>query len=200
MKIGDLLLFGKYQFRVLEIDSNRALIITDEIIEKRPYHNTYESVTWETCDLRKYLNHEFYYTFTQEEQGRIIPVTNKNLNNPWYHTNGGNDTYDFIFLLDIFDVVCKYFGDSSKHLIRKSEKEKYWFAKRDENNINRLATYKGNNFWWWIRTPGRIPNTAVYIHGNPIGRVGINGNNVFFRTYTENRQGGIRPALWIKLD
>ena len=38
IKIGSLLSFGSYNWRVLDIQNNTALIITEEIIEQRPYH------------------------------------------------------------------------------------------------------------------------------------------------------------------
>lgn len=200
IKINDVIQFGVYRWIVLEIKIDKALIISEKIIEKRPYHKTYAEVTWETCDLRSYLNGDFLDKFSKEERLKIIPTQNINLDNPWYLTPGGNDTLDYIFLLDIYDVCMKYFGDSSRILLNKREKQKYWFGTNDPNNLKRVANYNQIPYWWWIRTPGRNHKTAVYIHGNPKGIVGINGNNVLFKSYPESRNGGIRPALWMKLD
>lgn len=198
MNVSEIIVFGDYHWRVLEVHEDRMLLLTEDIIEKRPYHPVYEEVTWETCELRHYLNHDFYNRFNDADKDRIITVTNTNDANPWYLTSGGADTEDKVFLLDIVDTVCKYFGDSSSKLYNKTPKERYWFGKSDKNNIKRVAQYKGYNYWWWVRTPGRNLKTAVYIHGNPIGCVGINGNSVFFRSYTPERNGGVRPAMWVK--
>src|SRR5690606_20281869 len=131
----------------------------------RPYHKTYDEVTWETCDLRSYLNGDFLDKFSKEERLKIIPSLNSNLDNPWYLTPGGNDTLDYIFLLDIYAVCMKYFGDSSRILLNKREKQRYWFGTNDPNNLKRVANYNQLPYWWWIRTPGRNHKTAVYIHG-----------------------------------
>lgn len=173
--------------------------ITEDIIEKRPYHDTYQDITWAECGMRKYLNGDFYNRFNQADQSRILCVTNKNVDNPWYGTDGGEDTQDRVFLLDIEDVVCRYFGDSSEHLLNRSKTQKYWFHIKDDHNVNRIAKFKGQDYWWWLRSPGRISRVAAYIHGNPGGCVGINGNSVFFRRFGPERDGGVRPALWLTL-
>jgi RNA polymerase subunit RPABC4/transcription elongation factor Spt4 len=105
--------FGGYQWRVLDIQSNRTLLLTDDIIEKRPYNMKWKGVTWEDCTLRHYLNNEFYNRFSGQEQAMILETKNTNANNPWYGTNGGGDTTDKIFMLSIEEVV-RYFGDSGQ--------------------------------------------------------------------------------------
>jgi hypothetical protein len=200
IKVGSSLSFGGYHWLVLDIQDSAALIITQDIIEQRPYHDTYKDTTWADCALRKYLNEEFYDKFNAVDKLRIIPVTNKNLDNPWYGTKGGTDTQDNIFLLDIEDVVCRYFGDSSEKLQNRTKKQKYWFQCKDENNSKRLAKFRGYDYWWWLRSPGRINRVAAYVHGNPGGCVGINGNSVFFPRFGPERDGGVRPALWLKLE
>jgi len=84
---------GVYEWRVLEVKDGKALLITENIIELRKYHSTNTSITWETCDLRKYLNGEFYNnTFSEEEKKQIAEITVKNDDNPKRGTPGGNDT------------------------------------------------------------------------------------------------------------
>lgn len=116
MQVEDKISFGSYDWRVLDIQNNTALIITEYIIEQRAYHNAYKDITWSDCSLRKYLNGEFYDKFTLTDKSRIIAVLNKNPDNQWYGSEGGADTEDSIFLLNIEEVVCKYFGDSSSKL------------------------------------------------------------------------------------
>lgn len=199
MRAGDRIAFGSYEWRVLDIQNNAALIISEEIIEKRPYHDVYKDITWADCALRKYLNGEFYDQFSEADKARIISGINKNSDNPWFGTKGGPDTQDSIFLLDIEDVVCRYFGDSRENLLNRSKKQNYWFQRKDENNVKRTATFMGYDYWWWLRSPGRINRAAAYIHGSPGGCVGINGNSVFFRSFGPERDGGVRPALWLNV-
>ena len=198
MQIGDKIKFGNHEWRVLDICDKCALIITESIIEQRPYHVKMAETTWADCGLRKYLNTEFLDSFSEEDRAKIILTTNQNPANPWYGTEDGETTQDMVFLLDVEEAVCKYFGDSSHHLQNRRPTEKYWFHKNDENNAKRIATYQGHGYWWWLRSLGRNGKNAVYIHHD--GCVGINGNSVFFRNFGPERDGGVRPALWINLE
>ncbi len=200
-KIGDIIPFGAYQWRVLDKKENAVLLITECIIDQRPYHSVYKDTTWADCTLRHYLNHEFYATFSEDEQARILPTLNHTPDNPWYGSPGGQDTTDSIFLLSIEDVVCKYFGDSSEKLYNPGKNQRYWFERKDVNNINRVARLEkepGYIWWWWLRTPGRVPIKTVYIHGD--GNIGIQGNNILIGNLSDGWcTGGVRPALWLKI-
>ena len=203
MQIEDKIVFDRYEWRVLDIQNNAALIITEHIIEQRPYHIRSGDVTWDECELRAYLNDAFYNMFSEENRSKIMPVTIETLDNPWYNSNGGMDTYDSIFLLSLEEVVCKYFGDSSKNLENRSAKQRYWFQRKDGNNDKRRSTFHGYVWWWWLRSPGRDNRRAVYIHGD--GNIGIQGNGTFryssntLHRLTGDNSGGVRPALWLKL-
>ena len=200
MQAGDKISFGSYEWRVLEVQKNTALIITEYIIEQRAYHNAYKDITWADCSLRKYLNSEFYDRFSAAEKSRIIPVLNKNPDNQWYGTKGGRDTQDSIFLLSIEETVCRYFGDSSSKLYSPGKNQRYWFERKDKNNskrIARLESRKEGSWWWWLRSPGRVSIKAVYIHGD--GNIGIQGNNILKGNISDGEcKGGLRPALWLK--
>ena len=200
MQAGDKISFGSYEWRVLEVQNNTALIITEYIIEQRAYHNAYKDITWADCSLRKYLNSEFYDRFSAAEKSRIIPVLNKNPDNQWYGTKGGTDTQDSIFLLSIEETVCRYFGDSSSKLYSPGKNQRYWFERKDKNNskrIARLESRKEGSWWWWLRSPGRVSIKAVYIHGD--GNIGIQGNNILKGNISDGEcKGGVRPALWLK--
>lgn len=199
-RIGDIIEFGGYNWRILDIQNGAALIITEEIIDQRSYHNFYKEITWAECSLRSYLNGEFYDRFSPEEKSRIIPVLNKNLDNQWHGAKGGEDTEDRIFLLSI-EEVCTYFGDSRLKLYNRGKNQRYWLERKDENNINRIAMLRGANgswWWWWLRSPGRYNVRAAYIHGD--GNIGMQGNNVKKGNASDGRcTGGVRPALWLKL-
>lgn len=200
MQVGDKIVFGSYDWRVLDIKNDRALIITECIIEQRPYHEAYIDTTWADCSLRKYLNGEFYDAFSTVDKSRIIPVLNENPNNQWYGTNGGEDTRDSFFLLSL-DEVCRCFGDSTEKLYNKGKNQRYWFERKDENNSKRLAKLQGSEWcwWWWLRSPGRVNIKAAYIWGTD-GTIGIQGNNILKGNISDGKcTGGVRPALWLKL-
>ena len=199
IKMDSTLSFGGYNWRVLDIQGNVALLITEDIIEQRAYHDAYKDITWADCSLRKYLNGEFYDKFSEADKSRIISVLNKNLDNQWYGSKGGVDTKDSIFLLSV-EEVCKYFGDSRSKLYNRGKNQRYWFERKDENNNKRIARFEGETWgsWWWLRSPGRVSVKAVYIHGD--GNIGIQGNNILKGNISDGKcTGGVRPALWLKL-
>lgn len=181
--------FGGYDWYILDKQDGKKLIITEKVIEKRPYHSEETAITWETCDMRKYLNGEFYQSFSEANRSRIIEVVNENLDNPWDGTSGGNSTIDRIFLLSI-DEVVKHFDDSGKLQTKQfgPKGEAWWFD--DHYNANRTAKLGSKNAWWWLRSPGYIGTRAAYISIG--GNVHIHGEGF------KGNGGGIRPALWLR--
>ena len=198
--VGETVPFGGYNWRVLDIKSDAVLVITEHIIEQRPYHDAYNDITWADCSLRKYLNGAFYNKFSATDQSRIIPATNINADNQWYGTKGGAATQDSIFLLSLEEATCRYFGDSSGKLHNPGKNQRYWFERKDEHNSKRIASLEseeGRIWWWWLRSPGRVGVKAVYIHGD--GNIGIQGNNILKGNVADGRcTGEVRPALWLK--
>ena len=174
--------FGSHQWRVLDIQDDRALIISENVLEQRVYHESNTSITWENCTLRQYLNGAFYDTFNESDKERIIEVTNVNLTTQFYGTNGGNDTQDKIFLLSLAEVV-QYFGDSGR--LRP------YAQLSDQYNENRIAYYNGSAVWWWLRSPGKYSNNASSVGSN--GYILGSGGSVTITL------GGVRPALWLNL-
>ncbi|MCL2198307.1 MAG: DUF6273 domain-containing protein [Defluviitaleaceae bacterium] len=64
--------FGIYDWRVLAVQDNKALLLSENIITSRPYHFEYTDIVWEDCTLRHYLNNDFRNTFSAEEKEHII--------------------------------------------------------------------------------------------------------------------------------
>lgn len=185
--LGDLrnVQFGKYLWRVLDVRNDRALLLTEEILKWREYHSSNTSVTWETCELRRYLNEAFLKTFSAQERKRIVQTENRNADNPWFGTSGGRDTVDKVFLLSIEEVV-KYFGDSGQLQERPDE---YWID--DKYNSVRKAEYRSKTGWWWLRSPGGndVSNSADVFDD---GSLSMFGSKV-------DLLGGVSPALWLNL-
>ena len=111
LEADDLYEMGGYTWQVLEIRDGEALLITRDIIDARAFDNDGKTNIWSKSSLRKWLNREFYSGFSAEEKSRILSTNVVNNDNPWYGTDGGQDTVDNVFLLSIEEVV-EYFGDS----------------------------------------------------------------------------------------
>ena len=218
--------FGGYDWYVLEKQDGKMLLLTEKIIGRRAYHNRVENITWETCDMRKYLNGEFYNSFNETDRKRIVEVMNDNPANPWYGTSGGNPTTDKIFLLSIADVM-KYFGDTGQCENRPKEEpcdwcnDEYWPWLGDEYNINRRAVDDtGMVMSWRLRSPGANGRCVAFVMGNcwdewEHGGIGMAGGGgeltpeklfVFDNTDTltmsdnDNNINGVRPALWLRTE
>jgi hypothetical protein len=186
--VGTTIEFGRYDWFVLDVQSDRMLILSDNILEKRPYNDLCTDMPWEQCTLRKYLNGEFYDKFDAEAKRRIAETTITNDCNPWWsNVSGGNATRDKIFLLSIEEVV-QYFGDSGQ-LKNRSPKGNYIDDNYSPARIARLAG-GGKAWWWWLRSPG-IRNHAAGVSDD--GGLVVHGRRVDFVS------GGVRPALFLNL-
>ena len=115
VNVGDIIKFGGYDWRVLDIKDSKAFLVSDNILECREYNvESADSVTWENCTLRAYLNGEFYNnTFIDSEKARIAESIVISNDNPLSRALNGNNTTDKVFLLSIGEVL-RYFGDSGQ--------------------------------------------------------------------------------------
>jgi hypothetical protein len=188
--VGDLIDFGGSQWRVLDIRSGQALVVSERVLDYRQYHTSYTSITWADCSLRSHLNGAYLTNnFTQAERARIVQKTVINSNNPLYGTSGGANTKDYVFLLSIDEVLnYLYVPGMPKSVIGSN----YWI--NDHNNSARVALYDSSNAtMWWLRSPGGISLIASYVNNNGSLYIGGEGVNLI------NLRAGVRPALWLNL-
>ena len=219
---GGMIKFSNHDWFVLEKQDEKMLIISKNIIEKRPYHIGKYASIWETSDMRKYLNTVFFDSFNITEREQIVEVVNENYDNPWYGTQGGNSTVDKIFLLSIFEII-KYFGDSGQIKTRYMYpspwgdwcKDEFLPWIDDQYNINRRAIDdEGVCAHYWLRSPGCNENYNTSIMGfcgdgydqgciNVAGNLLMDNDGHFLLDDTGVEAllnpCGVRPALWLKV-
>ncbi|MCL2838048.1 MAG: DUF6273 domain-containing protein [Oscillospiraceae bacterium] len=173
--------FGGIEWRVLDRQDDKALILSENLLERQPYNSLIESTTWETSDIREWLNDEFYNRFSAEERARIIETTITTDSNPWHGTSGGNDTIDKIFLLSI-DEIAQYFGGDMQPNV--------WWNDELFSPARIAYTSGGQAGTWWLRTPFQSPNSVALVTetGFVVPAFNINQTCTF-----------IRPAMWIYL-
>ena len=195
--VGDIIPFGNHNWLVLDVQGNHALIITENIISRRSYHGSTIRATWETSDIRHYLNSTFLNTFSSRERRRIRETTVTSNNNPWYGTNGGNNTVDYVFLLSIEEVV-RYFGDSGQ---LQNRPQGAWVIDDGYNGARAVRTYAGAASWWWLRSPGGLSLYAARLGlgGARAAHVGRGGSVNVRGLSVSDLDGGVRPALWLRL-
>ena len=183
--------FGRYggqaiDWLVLDKTDTDMLLISAEALDCRKYNDTNETVTWENCSLRKWLNSSFYTAaFSAAERDRIILSTVANPDTETCRTEGGNDTEDKVFLLSL-DEARELFDSDSGRLCRPS-------AYAREHGI--YVFHKNGCSWWWLRSPGK-PGCAANV--NYFGGRAINGTPVN-EADTLCRGGGVRPVIRIRL-
>ena len=165
------------EWRVLDVQNGRALVISEKLIDCVKYNEEYTSVTWETCTLRSWMNNDFLKQAFSSEQAKIVTVTNQNLDNPAHGTEGGNATQDKIFVLSIDEANQYFISDSDRKAYTTNYARKQRYGKGADN--------------WWLRSPGDDGFSAaiVYLDGS-ISQSGL---------FDVNNDVAVRPAFWLNL-
>ncbi|MDO5539790.1 MAG: DUF6273 domain-containing protein [Eubacteriales bacterium] len=110
-KNGDEVEFGKYRWVILDKDENSATLLAVQVekydeLKAVQYHEKNEPVTWEESSLREWLNSDFLENgFNELEREQILLTDVENEDNEVYHTDGGNDTQDYVYLLSMSEAV-----------------------------------------------------------------------------------------------
>lgn len=227
--VGEYVEFGRYEqdgdenngpepieWEVLEIDMNRALLISKYVLDCKPYNEEFEEVTWESCSLRKWLNEDFYDTaFTEEEKACIPAVTLTNPDDPLADSDGagGKETNDKVFILGT-DDIRKYFPYSSWN-----EEEARGYSQALITDATPFATtgkethtftitrsmfkdtLEENGYTedcqgltgarMWVRTPGRT-NKWAYV----VSPEGVVAGGAY--CFAVNQPQGVRPVIYVE--
>ena len=190
--VGAYVIFGTYEqdndlsngkegieWLILDKKDDRVLVTSRYGLDCKPYNETGDIVTWETCSMRAWLNGEFLKSsFSAGEYNAIINSTVTADDNPVYNTPAGNNTTDRVFLLSIPEVY-KYLSTAESRGCAPTKYAVASGAYLDENG----------NCWWWMRSPGLDVYSATGIY--PDGTVDDSGNHFDF--YLD----AARPAMWI---
>ena len=149
------------------------------LLTAKKYHHEKENITWEDCDLRKWLNRDFLKSaFSNEESERILVSELKNDNNPRYPgKTGGNATKDRIFCLSIAEAL-HYFSSDKDRQCRPTA-----YARKHGADVYNDCCY------WWLRSPGYDQGSAALVYAG--GALGLGGLGVHIDDDV------VRPALRI---
>ena len=170
------------KWRVLANGGN-LFVVSDKNLDCVEYNSSAETVTWEECTLRKWLNSKFLdKAFTAQEQGAVLESLVVNEDGA-KGSEAGPDTYDKVYLLSIYEVIDPDLGFPTdwkdKGGTRVALNTEYTKSKRAMTSPDMSGA-------WWLRTPGDAKNAAnVFNAGNVFVRGG-NVNNFIF---------AVRPAM-----
>ena len=226
----DTVIFGSYpqsdsngtvkepiEWIVLDRTNDKALLLSKYVLDCKCYNNGSKDVTWETCDLKKWLNKDFYNNaFDISEQNKIMTTNLKNKEYSYNNTYGGSDTNDKIFCLSIDDTL-KYFGTGTQigsgrgteYVIGKSVATKGTnYSKEINNSGYKLYVFDGKgaatvpnadkwvigNSPFCLRTPGMKQSIAAIVsEWGVIDTLGIDMD-------LQKHRIGVRPALWVSIN
>ena len=190
-EIGHFVPFGTYphapdaqptpiSWRVLDRKDDQILVMSFYPLERRRYKEDRVDCTWETSDLRTWLNGEFFETaFTPQEQSRIVPTTISTEDNPVHDISSGADTTDRVFLLS-YEEVERLLPTEEERRCRPTD-----YAREQSAFVN-----ENGNTWWLLRTAGENPHSVTYVNSdgsmNPEGCIVCSDG------------GTTRPAMWIR--
>lgn len=191
-KVGETIEFGNYpqdkdgtekpiEWIVMKNEGNQVLLLSKYVLDAKPYNEEFEKVTWETSDIRKWLNNEFYTTaFNKTEKAKIQASLIKNEDNSEYGTSGGNDTEDKVFLLSEKEAET-LFSNEEERIAKATE-----YAEKSGVYVN-----KEKAAWWWLRSPGDYGFSAAGVDDDGwVYRIGYN---------VDYSSDGVRPALHLNL-
>jgi hypothetical protein len=194
VKAGDYVRFGSFpqnkkhdkepiEWLVLEVKGNEALLVSRYGLVCKSYHEERADITWEDCDLRRWLNDDFLKAaFTEEEQSSIRLSEVVNDDNPEFGTRGGNITRDRVFCLSLTEAE-RYFRNDAERQCRPAELARSQDAWEDVRN---------GGCFWWLRSPGSLQNRAALVD-----TAGVSGPN---GSFARNDNIVIRPALRLILN
>ena len=201
LRPGNIVAFGRYpgggagtaeilEWRVLASDGRKALLLAERSPASRPYHHGLAAAEWENCDLRQWLNREFFEeAFTGPEKKQILDASSVSAGDIF---SGGSS------------AVKNQFPENTPHVpgdrvFALSEAEaRRCFDRAEEARCPdfyedaRTGSGTGNGSGWWLRSPGRLAGCVAYVDAR--GCLREHGTNVFMPGIA------VRPAIWIRPD
>lgn len=213
VNVGDIIEFGSYEqdnnknngseaieWYVIDIENDYAILMSVYALDCKNYNDENESVTWETCSLRTWLNNDFYNEAFNADEKCIIRLTSLNNNsNPDSGISGGNSTQDSVFILSYDEAVTYFNADINAsgintydyHLscVPTAYAERRGAERYD--NMRFLDSSNNSTCMYWFRTVGSSQNKAVDMY---IAFISVSGSDVNYGKH------GIRPCVTVNLN
>lgn len=191
--VGDSVFFGSYEqdgdtaqkepieWIVLDRQDNKVLLISKYALDDQQFKKEMKDTdTWETSDLRRWLNEDFIKAaFNEQEKEKLLTETVLHEPCPDASTpKPGNDAKDKVFVLSYTELE-RYFPAGSSRICEPTT----YVAKKSLKN-------RGGGCQWWLRTCGKVNDRFSNVQKNgDFNELGIRGN----------RSACVRPAMWIDI-
>lgn len=197
LNVGDYFVLGSYEqdndltngqepieWRVLQIEGNELLAITEYALDSQPYNARGGRARWNTASLRTWLSNDFYNAAFSDEQKALI-IT-KDLEN-WRENNTSEDPVTLLncdeaktLFANHDDRMCTptaYAVAQGARLSTKFQKDKDGYY-----NVN-----------WWLRTHSWESNARGAYVANSGGVMTCGGNK---DGTASNAKIAVRPAVY----
>ena len=229
---GDRVFLGSYEqdadesngpepilWRVLQAEPGRLLLLSEYALETRPFHARSESVTWETSDIRQWLNSVFLDAAFADrgnwQKAFVLDHETKASDNLFFGTVGGRDTVDRVFLMAWEDLQVEQYGfppgfrehsdaTGKDELFTKVCPATMCYPTLRAAQQNALITRSHStretpdktdldgfgSVYWILRTPGKADRYITYV--SRWGRTTID-----FLSPVDHSESTIRPAVLV---
>ena len=156
------------------------------------FHNSFTGVTWESSDLRSWLNSQFYSEcFSNDEKAAILDteVDNSSAQNDANILSADeSSTTDKVFLLS-YKEADTLFPYSYKRICVPSAYAASTTLKLDS---------KSGSCMWWLRTPGVTNYNRQVVKAD--GVLNGTGMNVYMNIYGKpDGEIGVRPVIRVDM-
>lgn len=146
-------------WRVLQNDGNKLFLMADSAVDCQEYDSISRYVDWSMCDLRTWLNEEFYKTaFEAEEQNAILEQTLD------------NTVKDKVYLLSKEEAINSTYGFCAADINSKARQLRaydYAEAKGVVCTTNDKEGYIETCDWWLRSSEGTKADRIVSSAGYP---------------------------------
>ena len=191
------------EWRVLDIEGDQVLLLSEYVLDVQPYHDVpCDSILWEDCTLRQWLNGTFYEgAFTDEEREQIIPSWSEGFifynvpNEEGIYSYRERETEDCIFVLSYTEIreyfkIVRYLDNHEGDPAVLCSPTEYV-----KNNCDIKIYTQGDNDYcgWWL-------GGGIWAGGDPdtVWPLMITEFSTSSRVSPEEIvYSGVRPAMWI---
>jgi hypothetical protein len=159
-EVGDVVAFGRYTWYVTDKTDGICTLLCQGMAANKAYNDKRTDITWENCSLRRWLNEDFYNSkFSEGEKAAIVTTHNTfTEDDSPYEMDCGNDTDDKVYLFT------------------------YTESKTVSDDVRECGIE------WWLRSPGKRQDRAVYILGRSANLMGCEAD----------LSVGVRPAIRVR--
>ena len=180
------------QWLVLAKDSNKLLLISTQLLDIYQYNSNENSVTWEDCTLRAWLNSTFYEAAFNADERNVIVTTE-------VFTEGVQQRV-YSSLLEKWVNAADPMPDctTSDKIFILSEKELHQYFRSNTAVVAKPTTYTKlatankavHTDCWYTRTPADTVGAQKIVESSGFSNSGGASNECFL---------GVRPCIWVSV-